>query len=43
MRGNTWSSVFLVLAIYFVMISGLLALIYRIPVLKRHLLGEGVK
>jgi len=43
MRGNTWSSVFLVMAISVVMVMGLMAVISRVPVLKRNIFGEAMK
>lgn len=37
---NTISSCLLVVGIMFVMVCGLLALISRVPILKKHILGE---
>lgn len=38
---NTWPSTFLVLLILIIMDMGIMAIIYRIPFLKRIILGEG--
>ena len=40
---NTLSSCLLVAVILGVMAMGLMAVFYRVPVLKRLILGEGVK
>lgn len=37
---NTWPSVFLVMTISIAMVMGIMAIIYRIPFLKRLILGE---
>lgn len=40
---NTISSSVLVLGLLIAMIMGLLAVFYRVPVLKKYIFGEGVR